>query len=394
MKTFFIFGVNATSWRSRATLIGLLFILLVFLYGCGSQTEENYAIIDVNSGLKTVIKTTGFKYNNETSSLTRNASPAAKLSINMLKKCSISSDVELIKVRSETDKFGKTHNRFQQYFKGCRIVGAELIEHIDRDGNVFMINGKNFEPDEQSFECKLSVENAKAILIELLDANSPVNLKDEYEDVIYAEKRAYRITASYNEIGKGYQSFDYYIDANSGDIIGKISNIYSSGYPVTLSGTRLSGEGGGTVSFTGAYSFYDGLYYLLSPTRFWEIHCLTSSLESGTYIFSNSSTSFGNYYPAAISAAYNIDRVIYYTTSVADVPFSGPLDGVSKFYIYDGTVQVDEYYFEDDKARFYGNRDIFIIGDGNGEGCTALTVLDVIAHEFSHAMIKYSSGLL
>ena len=47
--------------------------------------------------------------------------------------------------RADTDRFGYTHVRLRQIYKGVEVDGRELIVHLNADGNVYEVNGEFLE---------------------------------------------------------------------------------------------------------------------------------------------------------------------------------------------------------------------------------------------------------
>ena len=58
----------------------------------------------------------------------------------------ISADAGTLRVRlADTDRFGRTHVRLQQLYKGLEVDGRELIVHFGADGGVYEVNGDYLE---------------------------------------------------------------------------------------------------------------------------------------------------------------------------------------------------------------------------------------------------------
>lgn len=53
----------------------------------------------------------------------------------------LSADDNMVLIESEADEQGNTHNRYQQYYKGIKVEGGEIFEHV-RDCYVYLLHGK------------------------------------------------------------------------------------------------------------------------------------------------------------------------------------------------------------------------------------------------------------
>ena len=78
------------------------------------------------------------------------AQPGASAAIRAIEalrdRLGISADAETLRVRlADTDRFGRTHVRLQQLYKGLEVDGCELIVHFGADGGVYEVNGDYLE---------------------------------------------------------------------------------------------------------------------------------------------------------------------------------------------------------------------------------------------------------
>ncbi len=78
---------------------------------------------------------------------------------------------EMRLTKSETDEYGIEHNRYQQYYKGKEVEGAEYYEHI-KDCIIWIANGKLLENYQGSDIPLVSESQALGIALNAIGANT------------------------------------------------------------------------------------------------------------------------------------------------------------------------------------------------------------------------------
>ncbi|WPB80123.1 M4 family metallopeptidase [Archangium violaceum] len=73
---------------------------------------------------------------------------------------------DLVFRRASVDTQGHQHLRFQQTKNGLRVVGGELVMHVDEAGNVYAANGSARDGSSVSSVAKVSPEAAKVAAVE------------------------------------------------------------------------------------------------------------------------------------------------------------------------------------------------------------------------------------
>jgi len=282
----------------------------------------------------------------------------------------------------DADDLGFHHVRLGQVYQGLRVVGGDLIVHFNKSGKAYQVNGR-YIPDiavniKPAIDEKAALAAAQA---DLVKSGKPAGAPEgKIELVVYARDAvpllAYELMLIYESKEAGIGRWRYWVNAADGAIINRYNDVRKTA--ATISGTLNSGEGGGSVSVTGDYS--SSYYYLRYSTRHWEIYdypnsriCRSSASTWGTTVSLK----------CEMSAAYNFDKIqSYYLNTHSRNSFdnSGTL-AVANVHVSGGT---DNAYWDPDAQKFY-----FYPGSDYGE----LTVLDICAHEFTHAVTEYTANL-
>ncbi|MBI2440864.1 MAG: M4 family metallopeptidase [Lentisphaerae bacterium] len=149
-----------------------------------------------------------------------------------------------------------------------------------------------------------------------------------------------------------------------------------------INGTILAGEGGAQVSVTGLFS--NSLYWLFNPA--WAVY---NADNSGAYADSDSlayrpAASWGASDPTEMSAAYNFDLIQAYYLSVHSRNSYDAAGTQAVAYVHMWGGEDNAYWSPEDQAFFFYP----------GSQLAELAVLDVCAHEFTHAVTEKTAGLV
>ncbi|MBU0673384.1 MAG: M4 family metallopeptidase [Proteobacteria bacterium] len=293
-------------------------------------------------------------------------------------------DLKFERSQEKTDRLGFKHIHLTESYKGIPIVGAEYIVHMDADDNIFATS-ESFTPD-LSLDVTPTIDVARAIEIISADFLEDISAKIILPPslVIYGEELAY--TCIFADIAAPYE-MHYFVNAQSGEVIGKFNNIQfgtpSQGNGVsiidTINGARLSGEDGSVqVLENGWFDTSDSSYYLFSFDNLWGV------FDTDTADWANSvSPNWGTSDPAAISTALNFEVTQKYVTTIV---------GRDSFNDQGAFAQANIHY-STNYANAYWNGIDFTFGDGSGSSIGPLTTLDIVAHEYGHAVTQYTSNL-
>jgi bacillolysin len=307
---------------------------------------------------------------------------------------------ELKLEKSRTDDLGFTHLRYFQYYKGIRVWGKDISFHYNNSGKLQTING-HYEPTPIEIkEIKYLVSSEQALLIVVDD----LKLKDKplqennAEKIIYFDQTARPHLAWFIEIVPNLMDdFYYFIDAQDGKIIHKYNNRQTDG--------ATKGSGVDLLGKTRSLDIYQigATYYMINAAKDMfdsensdipnkcvgvvRIGDLQNEELADNSTFYHVTSSNKNQWPAnSVSLAYHLSVTYDYYKSVHS---RKSLDDEGFNVI--GMVNVGEDY---NNAFWQPGLKRFFFGNGDGSDCIDFTrSLDIVAHEYGHAVTQFSSNL-
>lgn len=295
-----------------------------------------------------------------------------------------------VKIEIIEDHIGMTHQKYQQYFNNIPVEFGIYKAHAKNDvlscinGNYFSVKNINTTPSiseetaillaKQSINAESYFElnaahtgyygpNPKLVIFPKIQSINNYN-RLAYKLDIYAEKPLYRA--------------DVYIDAHTGEVIIENSKIHHSNIPAA--GTTLYN---GVQNFT-ADSFIGGYRLRQTTPQGTEIQTFdaTSGVVNATDVVSSSPTFNTN--AAAVQAHWGTEKTYeYFLQEHNRISFDGN-GALIKSYI---TTQSPSPY-----ASWTGSAMHYSMGYAPNFG--PLTSLDIVGHEFTHAVIDYSADLI
>jgi Zn-dependent metalloprotease len=250
--------------------------------------------------------------------------------------------------RVRNDEFGQFHVRAQQYLRGLKVVGAEMIVHADRaTGEVTAINGR-FIPDE-GLPLKPLLDPEQAIAKASLDADIHFGETLDKPELVYVigalRDRAYLAwSARVRYPADGGEQIDrVFADALTGTLVANhpqtpdaTRKTYTANHGTSLPGTLLV-TNTGTTSDTVAQTVHN---YIGITDSYYSIRHGRNSLDN---------------------AGKTIVSTVHYGVNYNNARWNG-----------------SQIYFGDGDGAQYGPF-------GNG--------LDIVAHEFTHGVTQYESNL-
>ncbi len=285
--------------------------------------------------------------------------------------------------RVQVDKLGYTHVRLAQYYQGLPVVGGELVVHINDRDVIYQLNGKYLQAVKTSIQPSITADEALTIGLEEQKGKPDLQITRMPALVIYGDYLAYHYVISHK--GPDVGQWWYYVDAHTGKLIYRYNNIQyaapneGSGSHAPVSGYRLTGEDGSLVSMTGFWeSSGSGNYFLYNFNDLWGIY------DEDVYDWEQNATSnWGTSDRAAVSSGKNFELTQNFVTTVLGRDSFNDAGAFARANVHTGTNYVNAYWDGTD----------FHFGDGDGVTADPLTVLDVSAHEYGHAVTQYTSEL-
>ncbi|MGB1315944.1 MAG: M4 family metallopeptidase, partial [Chitinophagales bacterium] len=288
-----------------------------------------------------------------------------------------------------TDKVGQVHYRYDQYFSEHRVAGAQFILHT-KNGKVLSANGDfvntnaislytNFIQKEDAYELAKKSIPAKKYAPkqkEDLERNEgQIVLVKTKNDLSFAYKfDVYAITP----LARYY----VYVDAITGDVIKKDDRIH-----------EISTDGTANCKYHGVQTI---TVDSVSPTNFTLNDALrniaTKDLNTGTNYatavdFTDTDNNWNtttNQDDAALDAHYGAEMTYdFFLTRYGLNSYNGAGASINSY-----------VHYSTDYPNAFWNGTEMTYGDGDLIDYTALTSIDVVAHEVSHAVTEYSANLV
>ena len=310
--------------------------------------------------------------------------------------------------RREVDKLGFVHLRFKQYINEYPVDGTMLIVHI-KDGNIISVNGDFYQQINSNFSIVLSEQKALQKALQKVNAK-----KYKWENEIEtAQMRVALNDSTFSYLPKGElvavhkSGTDYsaasirlaykfniyaeeplsrayiYVDVKTGEIVSQEQILHTA----DAVGTATSLYSG-TVSIT-SDNFGTNQYRLQETGRGNGIKTFNLENSSGYFPsidFTNNSSTWN--LPAidqtAIDAHWAAEQTYDYFSQIHG---RNSIDGngynLLNFVHYD--VNISNAFWDGARMTY---------GDGNsGNGYTAMTALDICAHEITHGLVSFTAML-
>jgi len=312
--------------------------------------------------------------------------------------------------RSEEDKLGKSHYRYQQYFNGIKVEHGNFIIHANGT-KATSLNG-DYKKISENFitEPKLTESQALTIALAYVGANEymwesadneefakqtePAKTFYPKGEVVIVENNLSESKSVRSQLNLAYKFNIYsaepvsrafiYVNAITGEVVMK-DDIIKTVAAAGPADTRYSGP-------RNIDTDYDGTYKLRDYTRgdgiiIWDMN------ESTRYNNAVDFTDNDNNWTAsefllnkddiAMEASWAFKNIYDYWMNV---------HGRSSFDNQGGLMNV-YVHFDRDYDNAYWNGSVFTFGDGSDTYFDALACLDVSAHEHGHGLCSYTADL-
>ena len=365
-----------------------LLLLLQFLFLCSFAQEKTLSpfVKSRTASQEGVVKNLVFK--NESRPAQTNAAQVLK------EYLGAAENVSFTKIKSETDKLGFQHEKYQQYYQGVPVEFGIYKVHA-KGGKIISINGE-FYPLKQmnvspAFNKNVALTKAKTVVDATVymdgghahehdlgyeGPNTQLVILPKIEGVNTAMRLAYKLDI-YAETPL-YRA-DVYIDATTGVVIFENDKIHHG--DIAATGTSLYN---GVVNFTADST---GSAYRLRQTANGggiETYDLNNgtSYSAATDVTSTSTNFTGS--ATAVQAHWGAENThSYYQTKHSRNSYDGS-GAVIKSYVSYSTNYVNAFW----------NGSVMTYGDGNGTSYSPLVPLDIVGHEITHGVVSNSANLV
>ncbi|MDX9697909.1 MAG: M4 family metallopeptidase, partial [Bacteroidales bacterium] len=299
-------------------------------------------------------------------------------------------------LRTEKDKVGFTHEKFQQYHKGIKVEYGVYAVHSRND--VIETVGGEYKPIDNinvtpALSAGIAIEKAKAFVNaekymweeekEYAPTSELVIVEADYGkqiDEVYKPVLAYKVDIYASKP----LSRDYiYVDAQTGEIV-HTNSIIKKAAATGSAATRYSGTKSiSTDSYNGAYRLRD----VTRGNGIYTYNCKTGTSYTAAVDFTDANNSWTEYN----NTAKDNGALDAHWAGMVTYDYFKNIHGRNSF---DGNGALMKTYVHYDKnyENAYWNGSVFTFGDG-ASTFDILTSLDVFGHEFGHAVCTYTCDL-
>ncbi|MFT4978479.1 MAG: Zn-dependent metalloprotease [Myxococcota bacterium] len=277
------------------------------------------------------------------------------------------------------DPLGMAHARVQQLEQGLKVLGGEAIIHLAPDGTVASVTDALVYKLQLDHSPRVSESDAvQRAMVEGMSAEALTGtpqakllaVRHDGADRLVWQVELERLDEEHAE------RFVVLIDAHTGEEVLRYNDIHTTAG--TGTGT-YSGSVSIDVSSSGSnYILYDSgrnVYTRDSKSR--------SQSFSRSSEITSSSTSFGSTDPEGIDAHYGLEEAYDYFSSTF---------GRDSFDDSGAQIQARVHYSRRYVNAFWDGSAL-AFGDGDGSNSDALTTIDIVAHEYTHAVTDYTANL-
>ena len=347
----------------------------------------------------------------------------------------LSKDDDFTVQRTSTDRFGETHVRVQQTYRGVPVWGGAAIVHYDVTGKSLDVSDSLVRGVSVSTKAALSADQALNAASSHLARKGEWAVKPTSELVVYPLRKdvlpankdpkkvnavevrhvitgyalAYHVHTELANKADGVKQTDFLIDARTGAVLHHWSTLETAA-TTGIGNSQYSGPVTLNTTDDGA-----GTFYLQDTTRGTDApHPITGDLgitiynaDNTTSIpfipFSDADNAWGdglNFDPlnlttsdngqtAGVDALYGLEETWDY---YRDIHGRNGIDDLGTAAV--GLVHFDVGY---DNASWIDSCFCMVFGDGTGvanDGFNVLTEIDVVGHELSHGVTSHTAGLV
>lgn len=314
---------------------------------------------------------------------------------------------------SKSDKLGWVHHRVQQYYNNIPIEGATYILH-EKDGYIKKANGDLVASFSNNDEAVLTEEEAIKFLLSQINAKKYAWEVAEYENVYKRQEKdesaSLYPTAElvyYNsEFPKSKKSFTlcykidvytiepferywYYVNAQTGGIIDKISRIFSNCHTGTGS-TNYHGSVNLTTSKVGNEYHLKHDCSANQGIHVYNANNIPGALPEINFTDTNNNWNNSNQ-KNGVEALWGSQKTYDYFKNEHGLNSFDNKGGEILSWV--NCVFIDQYGRTSPNNAFW-NGSVMLFGGGDGTSISSLTSLDIVAHEFTHAITQHSAALV
>ena len=282
--------------------------------------------------------------------------------------------------KTQKDDFGNRFVRMSQYYKGIPIIGSDIVVGVSKKGRILSINGKLAIDIDLPSKADVRKARASSIVLDNLDG-----LSEDAEEprlVIFNGVLVWEVYAN-SSLDVDPARWHIMVDAHTGEILYKANSLFHAepsnmGAHKDIVGERLPDEDGNEVNIEG-WQDETGNFFLYHKNNLWGVYDVDESDWE-----QQSTNDWGRNDPSAVSLAKNLEITMEYSKEVLQL----------NSYDNNGAFLRANNHVGDSYVNAYWNGSTLNFGDGDGVSSNSLASLDIVAHEYGHAVTSYHSDLI
>ncbi len=314
-------------------------------------------------------------------------------------------EVDFVQIKDFTDNLGYRHLKYQVYYRGIPVEFAHIYVHT-KNGRIVSLNGDYFNAEgvdvspalskEAAFQAALNHVGARKYLWEnpaearLMEYEKPEGQLVLLPDFRHRNSKAQaapRLAYKFDIYAKEPLSrANVYVDARTGALLYK-DNIIRSAVADGTADTRYSGRQNiKTDSYNNQYRLRD--YSRGGGIEVYDMNEGTDYSRAVDFVDNDNNWTSDEYNNdakdnAALDAHWGLEMTYDFWH---DVHNRNSFDN-------DGAVIKAYVHYDRNYDNAYWNGRVLTFGDGSDTYFDALTALDVVGHEFGHAVCDYTADL-
>lgn len=289
--------------------------------------------------------------------------------------------------------------KFQQTYNGIDVFGGDFIVKRDLNGNILFINGC-LRKVSQVMGQRISPNQAIDYAVKALGDEVPNWMIDSSKRgvILDFEKQKFekptpslRYYMKNDQLGGDFvlsyfieistnkpAEYQFYVDAFTGAVLGQMNTIH----PVVATGNSLYS---GRVTFT-AENFNDTFIALEDSARKIYTWNRKNKIEKSYYFLDRDTAFNAGWQRPGVDAHWGMSRTYdYFKSDLGRNSFD------NKGAVITNNVNFDTNY---NNAFWSSGVQAMYYGQGNGVLFSHLVALDVVGHEFTHAVVEHTAGLV
>jgi bacillolysin len=285
------------------------------------------------------------------------------------------------------DEQGNQHVRFKQEYKGIPVFGREVIVHLNEENAVTGVNGRVMRSSmvDLAEETKLKAKDAIEIALKDDAENKEVPSSEPRLEVLFHEEKPFitwHVTVKGNELSlrnvKESTLWEYFIDANTGKVIWRYNNMQT--HSIT------QGTGAGLYSGSGPLN----IFHEHSTNKY---QLIDRTLPGGARVLTYDNASISEDVDANFNASNQRELVDCHRFSRTVFDYFYVNHGRNSFNNAGKDMKI-VYYRDNHENNAGWNGQYVKIYAGDGKGYGPFCTLDIVAHEWTHAVTQYTANLI